>query len=315
MSRKFGYCCINLSLSEGVGKKNKVTTNRSMVKRTFLERGIEYASELSLQNVQDLKKIIQWNSENNILMYRMSSDMFPWVSEYEIPNLPDFKEISKILKECGDLAMSTNQRITFHPSPYSVLASLRDDVVEKSFKELRQHAEIMDLMGLPQNHYYPINIHVNTTQPSKEEAAARFCENFLQLNESTRKRLVVEIDDKRSQYTSVDLKSMVYDVIGVPITFDYLHNLCNPPDGLTESESLKICLDTWPSGITPLTHFSESRALFEDISAKELAHSDWIHQKIETYGFDFDIELEVKMKDKALLDYHHNIEQILCLES
>lgn len=286
-----------------------------MVKRTFLERGIEYASELALQNVQDLKKIIQWNSENNILMYRMSSDMFPWVSEYEIPNLPDFNEISKILKECGDLAMSTNQRITFHPSPYSVLASLRDDVVEKSFKELRQHAEIMDLMGLPQNHYYPINIHVNTTQPSKEEAAARFCENFLQLNESTRKRLVVEIDDKRSQYTSVDLKSMVYDVIGVPITFDYLHNLCNPPDGLTESESLKICLDTWPSGITPLTHFSESRALFEDSSAKELAHSDWIHQKIETYGFDFDIELEVKMKDKALLDYHHNIEQILCLES
>ena len=315
MSRKFGYCCINLSLSEGVGKKNKVTTNRSMVKRTFLERGIEYASELALQNVQDLKKIIQWNSENNILMYRMSSDMFPWVSEYEIPNLPDFNEISKILKECGDLSMSTNQRITFHPSPYSVLASLRDDVVEKSFKELRQHAEIMDIMGLPQNHYYPINIHVNTTQPSKEEAAARFCENFLQLNESTRKRLVVEIDDKRSQYTSVDLKSMVYDVIGVPITFDYLHNLCNPPDGLTESESLRICLDTWPSGITPLTHFSESRALFEDSSAKELAHSDWIHQKIETYGFDFDIELEVKMKDKALLDYHHNIEQILCLES
>lgn len=315
MSRKFGYCCINLSLSEGVGKKNKVTTNRSMVKRTFMERGIEYASELALQNVQDLKKIIQWNSENDILMYRMSSDMFPWFSEYEISNLPDFNEISKILKECGDLAMSTNQRITFHPSPYSVLASLRDDVVEKSFKELRQHAEIMDLMGLPQNHYYPINIHVNTTQPSKEEAAARFCENFLQLNESTRKRLVVEIDDKRSQYTSVDLKSMVYDVIGVPITFDYLHNLCNPPDGLTESESLRICLDTWPSGITPLTHFSESRALFEDSSAKELAHSDWIHQRIETYGFDFDIELEVKMKDKALLDYHHNIEQILCLES
>jgi|SaaInl6LU_22_DNA_1037377.scaffolds.fasta_scaffold09081_2 UV DNA damage endonuclease len=315
MSRKFGYCCINLSLSEGVSKKNRVTTNRSMVKRTFLERGIGYASDLALQNVLDLKKIIQWNSENDILMYRMSSDMFPWFSEYEISDLPDFEEISKVLKECGDLAMSTNQRITFHPSPYSVLASLREDVVKKSFKELRQHSEIMDLMGLPANHYYPINIHVNTTQPSKEEAAARFCENFLELNESTKKRLVVEIDDKKSQYTSVDLKSMVYDVVGVPITFDYLHNLCNPPEGLTERESLKICLDTWPSGITPLTHFSESRSLFEDGSAKDLAHSDWIHQRIETYGFDFDIELEVKMKDKALLDYHHNIEQILCLGS
>lgn len=285
-----------------------------MVKRTFLERGIKYASELALQNVQDLKKIIQWNFENNILMYRMSSDMFPWVSEYEISDLPDYKEISKILKESGDLAISTNQRITFHPPPYSVLASLREDVVENSLKELRQHAEIMDLMGLPQNHYYSINIHVNTTQPSKEEAAARFCENFLKLNESTKKRLVVEVDDKKSQYTSVDLKSMVYDVIGTPITFDYLHNICNPPDDLSEKESLKVCLDTWPTGITPLTHFSESRALFEDDSSKELAHSDWIHKKIETYGFEFDIELEVKMKEKALLNYHHNIEQILCLE-
>lgn len=315
MSRKFGYCCINLSLSEGVSKKDRVTTNRSMVKRTFLDRGLEYVSELALQNVKDLKKIIQWNVDNNILMYRMSSDMFPWCSEYEIVDLPDFNEIALHLKEAGRIAIENDQRLTFHPSPYSVLASLREDVVQNASKELRQHAEIMDLMGLPQTHYYPINIHVNTTQPTKEEAAARFCENFNLLEDSVKKRLVVEVDDKGSQYTSVDLKRMIYDVIGVPITFDYLHNLCNPPEGLSEAESLKVCLDTWPPGITPLTHFSESRALFEDATAKELAHSDWIHEKIETYGFDFDIELEVKKKDKALLDYHQNIEQILCLNS
>lgn len=286
-----------------------------MVKRTFLDRGLEYVSELALQNVKDLKKIIQWNVDNNILMYRMSSDMFPWCSEYEIVDLPDFNEIALHLKEAGRIAIENDQRLTFHPSPYSVLASLREDVVQNASKELRQHAEIMDLMGLPQTHYYPINIHVNTTQPTKEEAAARFCENFRLLEDSVKKRLVVEVDDKGSQYTSVDLKRMIYDVIGVPITFDYLHNLCNPPEGLSEAESLKVCLDTWPPGITPLTHFSESRALFEDASAKELAHSDWIHEKIETYGFDFDIELEVKKKDKALLDYHQNIEQILCLNS
>lgn len=199
MARKFGYCCINLSLSEGVSKSERVTTNRSMVKRTFLERGISYASELALQNVKDLKTIIRWNVQNNILMYRMSSDMFPWCSEYEISDLPDFLEISRHLKEAGAIAIANNQRLTFHPSPYSVLASLREDVVENATKELRQHAEIMDLMGLPKTHYYPINIHVNTTKPTKEEAAARFCENFLSLGESVRKRLVVEVDDKRSQ--------------------------------------------------------------------------------------------------------------------
>ena len=30
-----------------------------------------------------------FNGENNIRMYRMSSDMFPWMSEYEIEDLPE----------------------------------------------------------------------------------------------------------------------------------------------------------------------------------------------------------------------------------
>ncbi len=311
MARKYGYCCINMSLSQDTKKSERVTTNRSMTKKTFTERGIKYASELALLNVRDLLSILQWNHSNGILMYRMSSDMFPWCSEYEIEDLPDFPEIKLKLEECGSFSLKSGQRITFHPSPYSVLASLRDDVVEKSIKELRQHAEIMDLMGLPQTHYYPINIHVNTTQPNKEEAANRFCQNFLLLPDSVKKRLVVEVDDKKSQYTSVDLRDMIHSKIGIPVTFDYLHNQCNPPEGLTEMQSLQVCLSTWPDGITPLTHFSESKKLFEDTSAKELAHSDWINTKIETYGFDFDIEMEVKMKEKALLKYNSNVEQII----
>lgn len=286
-----------------------------MTKKTFIERGIGYVSDLALQNVKDLCTIIEWNNQQGIKMYRMSSDMFPWCSEYEISDLPAYDEIKEHLWEAGELARTGNQRITFHPSPYGVLASQREEVVINAIKELRQHGEIMDLMGLERSHQYPINIHVNTTQPTKEEAAQRFCENFSLLPPSVKSRLVVEVDDKRSQYTSVDLKWMVHDRTGIPITFDYLHNACNSPEGLSEEESLKICLSTWPEGITPLTHFSESRALFEDASAKELAHSDWIHGKIETYGLKFDIELEVKMKDKALLDYHQNIESIIWQEN
>ncbi len=306
---KYGYCCINLSLQEGK-KGTWITTNRSMTKKTFLERGIIYASELALKNVSDLFSIIKWNSENGIMMYRMSSDMFPWCSEYEIEDLPDYGEIKKILSSAGNFSKEIGQRITFHPSPYAVLASMNPDVVTKAIKELKQHAQIMDLMELDQSHYYPINIHVNTTKPSKEEAAERFCENFHLLPENVKRRLVVEVDDKTSQYTSVDLKLLIHDKIGIPITFDYLHNFCNPPSGINEKESLELCLNTWGS-VTPLTHYSESRKLYESNDSKLLAHTDWIHSKIETYGFEFDIELEVKMKDKALLDYNQKIERIL----
>ena len=47
----FGYACINMGFSTRP-KSKRITTNRTMIKRTFKERGIKYASELALQNVQ-----------------------------------------------------------------------------------------------------------------------------------------------------------------------------------------------------------------------------------------------------------------------
>lgn len=274
-----------------------------MIRKTFDEKGLDYVSDLALLNVKDLKKIIQWNSDNGISMYRMSSDIFPWCSEYEISDLKDYLEIKEILKECGDLAKSTDQRITFHPSPYGVLASDRPDVVKKAIKEISQHGEMMDLMGLDRTHFYPINIHVNTTKPTKEEAAERFCKNFELLPDSAKMRLVVEVDDKTSQYNAQDLYDLVHSKIGIPLTFDYLHNKCNPHPELTEEQALKLCLSTWKHGIPAITHYSDSRKMFEDNSVKEVAHSDWIWETPETYGMVFDIEFEVKMKDLALLRY------------
>lgn len=294
---RMGYCCLCLSL-----EKDKVTTNRGMVKKTFLEKGLSYVSELAVKNTEDLIKIIEFNGSKNIRMYRMSSDMFPWMSEYEISDLPDFKIISNNLLIAGNLAKELEQRLSFHPSPYCVIASQNPDVVVKSIKELRQHGEIMDLMGLERSHKYPINIHINTTKPTKNESAKRFVEAFRLLPESASKRLVVENDDKKSQFTPSDLYEMVYKEERIPITYDYHHHKCNPDD-LSEEEGLDLCISTWPDGITALTHFSDSRKLFEDSSSKEVAHSDWIWSKIETYDKVFDIELEVKMKDLALIKY------------
>jgi UV DNA damage endonuclease len=302
---KLGYCCINVHLSE-----QGITTNRGMVKKTFESKGLEYASSLALQNVKDLYKIIEWNEEQGIKMYRMSSDIFPWVSEYEIKDLPDYEEIKICLLKAGDLAKSSGQRLTFHPSPYAVIASVNPNVIKKSIKEINQHGEMMDLMGLERSTYYPINIHINTTKPTKEDAARRFCENFNLLDDSAKKRLVVENDDKTSQFTPSDLYNMVHLKIGIPITFDYLHYKCNPDYKLSEEESLKLSLSTWKT--TPITHFSDSRKLFEDKDSREVAHSDWIWtEDIPTYGETFDIELEVKMKEQALLKYIKN--KTLCL--
>ena len=86
--RNYGYACINKTFSDRP-KKQRITTNRTMIKRTFQEKGIAYASELALQNVRDLNRILEWNLENNIYFYRLSSDMIPWASEYEMEELTD----------------------------------------------------------------------------------------------------------------------------------------------------------------------------------------------------------------------------------
>ena len=58
-----GYACINMGLSNS---KPRVTTNRSMIKKTFKEKGISYAGELGMLNAADLGRILKWNVQNNI---------------------------------------------------------------------------------------------------------------------------------------------------------------------------------------------------------------------------------------------------------
>ena len=295
----YGYCCINTTLQ----KSDKITTNRSMIKRTFADKGIVYASELALANVKDLVKIINWNNRQGIKLFRISSDMFPWMSEYNLSDLPDYDKISNILRGAGKIAMDNNQRLTFHPGPFDVLASTTQSVVDKCIKDLNKHGEIMDLLGLPRDHSAPINIHVNTTQGGKEAAMQRFCDNFYLLDASVRTRLVVENDDKEKQYTTEDLYQGVYSKVGVPITFDYHHHWCHPGE-LTQEEALKLASTTWPKGIKQLVHYSSCQMIHEDeTQTNKRAHADYIYEHIETYGLILDIELEAKAKELALLQY------------
>ena len=100
-----------------------------------------------------------------------------------------------------------------------------------------------------------------------------------------------------------ELYEGIYKKIGVPIVFDfYHHKFCT--GGLTEQEALELALSTWPEGIVPLTHYSESRRKEHlDESIKAQAHSDLIKGTIQTYGLDIDVVVEAKHKELAVLNY------------
>ena len=301
---RLGYCCINLSLAD-----QKITANRGMIKRTFQERGPVYCGELAHQNVKDILKILHWNLANDIFVYRMSSDIFPWMSEYEITELPNFADILPDLQAIGKFALQHGMRISMHPGQFDVLCSPNPNVVRKTIKDLNQHAEIMTLMGLPITYQFPINIHLGGSYGDRESAAARFCENFELLHPNTKARLVIENDDKAAQYSVADLYSLVYCKIGTPITFDFHHHRFNTGD-LTEEAALRLASTTW-HGHTQLTHYSSCKKTFEDPTVIARSHADHVYEKINTYGLTFDIEVEAKAKDLAVLQYRQNSGKLL----
>lgn len=291
---RLGYCCINLTNED-------LTTNRGMIKRTFETKGLSYVSELVIKNLEDLYKILVWNKCSGIGLYRLSSDIFPWMSEYELKDLPNYNKIVRLLNKCGKYSLNNDIRLTFHPGPFNVLSSKNNTVVNKTIKELNQHSEIMNLMGLPINHYYPINIHIGGAYGDRKITLDRFNDNFKLLNEDTKKRLVVENDDKNSLYSVEMLYDNVYKVSGIPITFDGHHHRCYESDSSYE-DSLLLALTTW-GDVTPLTHFSSSARDCEGKDVKPQAHADYIYEPIPAFGFDFDVEIEAKAKDLAVFRY------------
>ena len=292
-----GYACINMTL-----RKDKITTNRSMIKRTFLKEGIRRSSDLALQNTRDLIEIIKWNHKNGFKLFRMTSDLIPWASEFSLSSMPDYRKISILLNGAGNLAAKYGQRITSHPGPFNVLVSPNERVVNNTIRDLSIHGEIFDLMGLSRTPYNKINIHCNGVYGDKQSAMDRFCKNFERLPESVQTRLTVENDDKASMYSVKDLM-YIHDRIGIPIVFDYHHHRFCTGD-MTEQEALELAMSTW-GDIKPVVHYSESRTL-EDETAKPQAHSDYIYSKIDTYGHDLDIVVEAKAKELTVLNYLSN---------
>ena len=302
LNLNLGYACQNMQLSH-LGKGKRVTMNRSCIKKTFNEKGLDYISEISLKNCYDLEKLIHWNEEHGIKFFRLSSDLVPWASEFDMEDLPDIDEMKEVLLRAGRYANQIGQRLTSHPGQFNVLCSPSEHVVNRCITDLSIHGTIFDWLEQPRSPQAKINIHLGGAYGDKESAMKRWCENYLRLPDSVKTRITVENDDKASMYSVVDLYEGVYKRTGVPIVFDFHHHkFCT--GGLSEQDALEVALSTWPTDVKPVVHYSESRSdEYEDPKIKPQAHSDYIINKINTYGNDVDIMIEAKAKELARARY------------
>jgi len=303
MSIRLGYACINSTLSS---HKPRVTTNRTMIKRTFLAKGLPYVSELIEKNTEDLLKILQWNEEHGITLFRMSSDITPWASKYRFEELPGYEKILSNFQKAGNFALAHGHRLSFHPGAFCCLASPREKVVQNAIIDLNVHGKIMDMLNQPRDHNAKINIHVGGAYGEPTVSIERFCKNFDRLSEATKTRLTLENDDKKNMYSVKMLYEGAYKVLGIPIVFDYHHHkFC--AGGMSEHEALEMAASTW-GNIIPNCHYSESQCIEKNIKCSPTAHSDYVYNKINDYGLNLDVCLEAKAKELAVLKYREMFE-------
>ena len=309
MSKNYGYACINMQLSNpqdfGGHKNDRITTNRTMIKRTFQEKGIEYASSLALLNILDLQKVLEWNVQHGINFFRLSSNVFPWASEYQLHDMPDYEAIYEACERSGNYIRQHGIRITSHPGPFNKLASPKERVFENTKRDLEIHGEFFDMLGLPRDHYAKINIHVGAAYNNKPVALDTFVRNFERLPVSVTSRLTVENDDRQSLYSTQELYDGVFTRTGIPIVFDYHHHGFCTGD-LTEKQALELAISTW-GDIKPVVHYSESRAEEKkDAKIRPHAHSDYVNGPVDDYGYDLDVMIEAKAKELALFNLKKN---------
>ena len=294
---KKSLCCISLQLQAKGIKANTMTKTRFLA----LERksAVDTVSKRTLNNVSTTVQIIAlcaskgWN-------YRISSDLFPLATLPEanlsFDILPDKNKIYEMFKLGSEIITKNKVRCSTHPDQFVVPASASASVVAKSIVELKNHATVMDLFGLPQSYEAPINIHMNIYKGVTKDIAKRFIDVYNDLPVNVKSRLVLENEDKPNSWKVDELYDLIYSNTGIPITYDNLHFRCNTGK-LSSKDAMKLAMSTWGKH-RPLFHFSDN----DQSNKNPRAHGDYVRSIPEEYvGVNnVDFEFEFKAKDYAL---------------
>ena len=318
-----GLTCISEELKL---KDKKKYSFRTMTRKRFNDLCVKHSrneavrdlSERILHNVRTTRYIIRHCIDNNILHYRLSSALFPLLTDkntdvsYE--DLPDKTTIDEELSFAGKIAKEFKISIGSHPDQFNVLASDDRNKVDRTINELNFQASILDKLGLPQDHTAPMNIHINYTpkmDESLEIVATRFFRNLSMCDKGVYTRLTIENEDKG--FFNVDnciaFSEYLFDTFGanIPVCYDNLHDFCNPSEDHNIVFQAERCAYTWVNQgdgehnfLSPVFHWSEGTP------EKPRAHADYFALghippmiAIEP-NKQVKWECEVKQKDKAI---------------
>ncbi|RCX18803.1 UV-damage endonuclease [Anaerobacterium chartisolvens] len=298
MKFRLGYVAMTLNLHDC---SPSGTVTAAVLGRLPDEQARMYRlKRVAAKNLENTLRILIYNKAYNIKVYRLTSKLIPLATHPLTKGWDYTGDFARELKKIGDFIKENDFRVSAHPDHYTLINSPSQDVIKQSVSDLDYHVRLLEAMGLD-DYRYKLVLHVGGLYNDREASISRFRDNFTRLPDRIAKRIILENDDK--SYDAHDVLCICRD-LNIPMVVDVHHDWC-----LNRGEALEVILEdifkTWDGEyFRPKIHFSSPK------SQKDFrSHADFINaEDFEQFlryavkpGIDFDVMLEAKSKDSALL--------------
>jgi UV DNA damage endonuclease len=284
--------------------------------RDVVEEKIMDVAKRNIMNTHALVKKVA-TLEPELRMLRLTSDMF---SFYTMDGYKEFwhstdvqNSLERWMAPIGETARANDVRLSFHPDQFVVLASDRDEVVNKSIEEFEYHCDMVRWMGYGKSFQdFKVNVHI-----SGRRGPQGIRDVYNRLSPEARNTLTLENEEYTHGLTDcLSLSDLV------PTVMDIHHNWIREGEYISHNDDrVKMVIDSW-RGVRPTLHYSVSRedvlvghsgsqlpahgALIESGYSKQKlrAHSDYywneaVNDWALTFIDNFDMMCESKAKNLA----------------
>lgn len=303
---RLGYACINTTLRErGIFNSRSCTMN-TLVKMGP-DKGVLYLKKLVMENIADLQRILEWNEQHGIRLFRLTSSIFSNCGNFLLP--AEFRRTSYIqgdirfaesaLRAVGDYARRMGHRLTFHQNPFVQLGSPNREVLNRSIFDIMIYGKVLRALGPVDGcivmHVGGIYQKQDTRDGAKRKTLDRWLSEYKKLPGDIRKWIVLENDES---YYGVNDVLPFCERNSIPFCLDVFHNSISAEHVPVTPALLRRVLATWPRGMTPKFHLSE-----QEPKARFGAHSAYVKKFPEYFikMHNIDIMIEAKMKEQAVL--------------
>ena len=265
--------------------------------------------KVTRENLANTLRILRYNQAYHINVYRLTSKLVPLATHPLTEHWDYVSDFRGEFREIGDFIKANGMRVSAHPDHYTLINSFSDKVLEDSIRDLDYHVRVFEAMGLEEARYKVV-MHIGGLYKDKETSIRRFKDNFVKLPDRIRNRLILENDDK--SYTATDVLKICKD-LKAPMVLDVHHHSC-VNQGERLEDLLPAIFDTWKNEyFLPKVHFSSPRSEKEFRSHADYADFQEFVNFLKAagkWGRDFDVMLEAKAKDSALLALSEQLKEL-----